>query len=212
MKNSILIAIVLIFAAFSLFSCADGSQNTSNGPGISRNSLPSGNNNAANSAMNSNMTGGNMPTGANDNRMASSQDNFWTKAAQGGMAEVQFSQLALQKSQNAEVKNFAERMVTDHAKANNELKALAAKKNVTLPTEMDAAHQSRLNELKGMTGAEFDRAYVETMVADHQASVQLFENQADEKNDPDSSAFAQKTLPTLRMHLEAIQNIQGKMK
>lgn len=212
MKKQFLFGVIFVFVTFSLFSCADGTQNTSNGSGVSRNSLPGAEINAANNAMNSNIVNGSSAVNAGDNRMASTQDDFWIKAAQGGIAEVELSQLALKKAQNPEVKNFAQKMVADHTKANNELKALAAKKNVTLPTETDAAHRAKLNQLEGLSGADFDRAYVETMVSDHEATVQLFEKQASEEADPELKAFALKTLPNLKMHLEAIKNIQGKMK
>src|SRR5688572_28522146 len=108
MKNTILIGFIVIFAAVSLFSCADGSQNTSNSTNVSRNSLPGGVSNAGNSAMNSNMTNSNSVMNANENRTASLQDNFWTNAAQGGMAEVELGKLAAGKAQNAEVKSFAQ--------------------------------------------------------------------------------------------------------
>lgn len=212
MKIKFLFGIIFVFATFSLFSCADGTQNTSNGSSVSRNSLPGAEVNANYSATNSNIVNGSSAMNASDNRMASTQNDFWTKAAQGGIAEVEISQLAVKKAQNPEVKNFAQRMVADHTKANNELKALAAKKNITLPTETDAAHKAKLNQLEGLSGAEFDRVYVETMVGDHEATVQLFENQAEKEADPDLKAFAVKTLPTLKMHLETIKNIQGKMK
>ena len=212
MKNTILIGFILIFVAFSLFSCADGTQNTSNSSTVTRNSLPGGVSNAGNSAMNSNMTNGNSVMNATDNRTASVQDNFWTNAARGGMAEVELGKLAAGKAQNAEVKSFAQKMVTDHTKANEELKALAAKKNVTLPTGMDSAHQSMMTNLQNLSGAEFDKEYVNGQVRDHEATVQLFEKQAEDNSDPEAKAFAAKTLPTLRMHLDMIKKIQAKMK
>lgn len=212
MKKTILISFVVIFAAFSLFSCADGTQNTSNSSTVTRNSLPGGETNVGNSAMNSNMTNGNSVMNANDNRTASVQDNFWTNAAQGGMAEVELGKLAAGKAQNAEVKSFAQKMVTDHTKANDELKALATEKNITLPNGLDSAHQSMMTTLQNLSGAEFDREYVNGQVRDHEAAVQLFEKQADDDSDPDAKAFAAKTLPTLRMHLDMIKKIQAKLK
>ena len=138
------------------------------------------------------------------------QDNFWSKAAQGGMAEVELAKLALQKSQNADVKKFAQTMVTDHTKANDELKGLATKKNVTLPTDL-GSHKSTLDDLNGKTGADFDKAYVAAMVDDHEEDVDLFEDNTD-NSDPDIKAFTTKTLPTLKSHLEMIKGIQSKMK
>ncbi len=127
-----------------------------------------------------------------------------------GMAEVELSRLALDKSQNAEVRQFAERMVTDHTRANEELQALAQKKGVSLPTTLDAEHQTAKQRLQGLSQAEFDRAYVDVMVKDHEAAVELFSEQAESASDGDVKSFAEKTLPILREHLKQIQVIHGK--
>ena len=102
-------------------------------------------------------------------------------------------------------------MVDDHSKANDELKALAAKKNVTLPANI-GSHKSTLDELTGLSGAEFDKEYVEEMVDDHETDVAAFQRQADNGTDPEVKAFAAKTLPVLKKHLDAIKAIQAKMK
>ena len=141
-----------------------------------------------------------------------SGDNFLTEAASGGMAEVELGKMASTKSQNAEVKKFAEMMVTDHSKGNDELKALAAKKNVALPARPIAKHQSVIDKLQGMSGAEFDKAYVEDMIKDHEKDVAKFEKQSQNNPDADVKAFAAKTLPTLKKHLADIKAIQAKMK
>ena len=159
-------------------------------------------------------------TNANANTTASipnsnanaSGDNFLTEAASGGMAEVELGKMASTKAQNAEVKKFAEMMVADHTKANDELKALATKKNVTLPTAPLAKHQSAIAKLQGMSGAEFDKAYVDDMLEDHEKDVAEFEKQSQNNPDADVKAFASKTLPTLKKHLESIKAIHGKMK
>src|SRR5216110_2197491 len=78
---------------------------------------------------------------------ASIQDSFMTKAAQDGMTEVALGNLALQKSQNEQVRSFAQQIVTDHTSANQELTALAASKNVTLPTDIDTKHRSMVDKL-----------------------------------------------------------------
>ena len=141
-----------------------------------------------------------------------SPNGFMTEAAKGGMAEVELSKLATSKSQNAEVKKFAQKMIEDHTNANAELKQLAGKKTVTLPTELDAAHNATKDKLSGLTGAEFDKEYVSAMVADHEKSVSLFKAQADGGTDADAKAFAAKTLPKLQMHFDMIKAMQGKMK
>jgi len=140
-----------------------------------------------------------------------SPEDFMEAAAQGGMAEVELSKIALQKSQNAEIKKFAQMMVTDHTKAGTELKALAATKKITLPTDL-GSHQDDLDDLKGAETTNFDREYVDTMVSNHESTVAAFQEQADKSADAEVKAFAAKTLPTLKMHLEMIKGIQAKMK
>ena len=98
---------------------------------------------------------------------------FLMKAATGGMMEVQMGQLAQKKAESADVKAFGERMVTDHGKANEELKALAQQKKVTLPA-MEHKQKSETDKLAESAGAEFDRMYMSMMVKDHEKDVAEF--------------------------------------
>jgi putative membrane protein len=150
-----------------------------------------------------------MPSANPANIFSTTQDDFWTKAAQGGMAEVEISQLAEANAQRADVKQFAKMMVSDHSKANSELKGLAAKKKVTLPTTIDADHQSLKDRLSGLKGADFDSAYIDAMVQDHEGAVSLFSDQAQNGTDPEVKAWAAKTLPKLQGHLDKIKAIQA---
>ncbi|HEY8558997.1 MAG TPA: DUF4142 domain-containing protein [Pyrinomonadaceae bacterium] len=143
---------------------------------------------------------------------ASIQDSFMAKAAQSSMAEVMLSNIALQKSQNEQVRNYAQQMVTDHTAANAELSSLAASKNVTLPTQPDAKHQSAANKLNGMSGTDFDKAYMKQMVKDHQDAVKLFSRESERGADADTKAFAAKMLPALQGHLQMAQTINGSVK
>ena len=138
--------------------------------------------------------------------------DFMTKAAQGGMAEVEIGKLAATKAQSPEVRQFAQKMVADHTKANDELKVLAGEKNFSMPVRLNAKHQSVIDRLNGLSGAEFDKAYVEAMVADHEETVALFKSEAEVGKDADVKGWAGKTLPNLQMHLEMIKGIQSKMK
>jgi putative membrane protein len=146
-----------------------------------------------------------------DKGSTSDDSDFMNEAAVGGMAEVDLGKLAASKASNAEVKKFGQLMVEDHTKANNELKALAAKKAVKLPTETDAEHKSTMDDLKGRNGADFDKEYVENMYEDHKQDVAAFEDEAQNASDPDVRAFASKTLPTLKKHLDMITSIRNKM-
>ena len=143
---------------------------------------------------------------------ASNQDSFMREAAESGMAEVMLGNLALQKSQNEQVRSFAQQMVSDHTAANEELKALAASKNVTLPTDVKAKHRNAMNKLNGMSGTEFDKAFMRQMVKDHEAAVKLFQREAERGNDEATKAFAAKTLPTLQGHLQMARTMYDSMK
>jgi len=127
------------------------------------------------------------------------------------MEEIELSKLALNKATNKEVKDFAQKMVTDHTKASNELKALAGKKKVTLPAELDPAQAAMATSMGRLSGAEIDKEYVDAMVEAHEKDVSLFKAQAENGTDADTKAFATKTLPTLQMHLNMIKGIQSKM-
>lgn len=138
-------------------------------------------------------------------QLASADRQFVMEAARGGMAEVELGQLASDKAQSDAVKQFAQRMVTDHGKANDELKALAQSKNITLPTELDAKHKSTKDRLSKLSGAQFDRAYMQEMVSDHQKDVSEFRKQSQSAKDAELKAWATKTLPTLQEHLQMAQ-------
>ena len=89
---------------------------------------------------------------------------------------------------------------------------LAATKKITLPADIGSSNKSTLDKLKGLSGADFDKEYVKDMVSDHETDVKAFEKQADNSTDPEVKAFAAKTLPVLKKHLDAIKAIQSKMK
>lgn len=144
---------------------------------------------------------------------AAKQDSFWMKAAQGGMAEVMMGNLALQKSQNEEVRRFAQMMVDDHTMANDELKPLAASKSVTLPTDVSSKHKSMTDKLNGMSDMNFDREYMKGQVKDHESMVKLFQKQANSGDaDAEAKAFAAKTLPKLQEHLTMARTMYDGMK
>lgn len=158
--------------------------------------------------------GGSLAATAADKPAVSSADKaFVMKAAQGGMLEVQLGQLASDKASSQDVKDFGAKMVTDHGKANDELKSIAESKGLTLPDKLDAAHQAKVDKLSKLSGAEFDKAYVSEMVKDHKADDAAFAKEAKSGEDPDIKAFAEKTdNDVIKMHLKMIEDIQSKMK
>ncbi|MFN7913791.1 MAG: DUF4142 domain-containing protein [Vicinamibacterales bacterium] len=132
--------------------------------------------------------------------------DFILEAAMGGMAEVELGQLATEKAQSDQVKQFAQRMVTDHGKANDELKSLVSSKNINLPTDSGAHHKAIKDRLSKLSGAAFDRAYMQEMVTDHRKDVNAFKKESTSGKDPDVKAWAAKTLPTLQEHLQVAQS------
>ena len=137
--------------------------------------------------------------------------DFMVKTADGGMAEVELGRAAVSKAKNKSVKDFAQMMVDDHSKANDELKGLAGQKNVTLPTAVSDEHKNDMDDLNKKTGADFDKAYMKMMVNDHEKTIDRFEKDSSNGKDADVSAWAAKTLPTLRKHLAHARDINKKL-
>jgi putative membrane protein len=138
--------------------------------------------------------------------LAKSDRDFMTKAAQDNMAEVELGKLAQQKATKPEVKQFGERMVQDHTKANDELRQVASAKGVTLPAGLDKKHQRKMDELQKKSASRFDHEYMEDMVKEHKKDVSEFRKQSKSAKDADVKAFAAKTLPTLEEHLRLAQD------
>ena len=131
---------------------------------------------------------------------AAGDRDFVDKAAAGGMAEVKLSKLAMDRGQSTDVKQFARKMVEDHTKANTELKQIAEKKNLALPTKLDDAHQSAYDKLSKLEGAAFDKEYMRVMTDDHDDTVKLLKNEVQNGQDPQLKSFAMKTLPVVEKH------------
>jgi putative membrane protein len=125
---------------------------------------------------------------------------FMKKAAKGGMMEVTMGQVAEQKAQNEDVKSFGKRMVTDHGKANDELKSIASKKGFQLPSK---EHTRKWTS---------DKAYIDAMVKDHEKDLAEFQEEANSGSDPDVKKFADDTAKVVQEHLDVAKEIQGKLK
>jgi len=151
-----------------------------------------------------------------DNNQTPSSDqasaDFLVKAADGGMAEVECGQLAQSKATNAKVKSFGSMMVNDHTGANAQVKSLAAARNITLPTSVSEEHKKNKDELSKKSGADFDKAYMDQMVSDHEKTISLFERASGDVNDAEVKTFADNTLPKLRMHLDSARAIRSSLK
>ena len=153
-----------------------------------------------------------MTTATAASTLSAEDTDFVNKAAMGGLAEVQLGNIASQKAQNADVKAFAQRMVTDHSAANAELSQLATAKGITLPTEIAGEHKAAADHLNTESGAAFDKAYMTHMVEDHDKDVAEFEKASQSAQDADLKAWAAKTLPTLKAHQELAKSTSAKLK
>jgi len=142
--------------------------------------------------------------------LSSSDRQFLINAAEGGKSEVVLGKLAAEKGQSQEVKNFGQRMVTDHTKADTHLKEVAQKEGVTLPDKMDPDSQALEKKLDKLSGAEFDRTYMSAMVKDHSKDVHEFKQEASQAHNPEVKNFAEQTLPTLEEHLKLAKQIDSK--
>jgi putative membrane protein len=139
------------------------------------------------------------PTGESSS-LSAKDKTFMKKAAKGGMMEVVMGQMAEQKAQSDDVKTFGKRMVTDHSKANDELKSIASKKGVQLPSK---EHSGKWTS---------DKAYMDMMVKDHEKDLAEFKEEAASGSDPDVKKFADDTAKMVQEHLDLAKETQGKLK
>jgi putative membrane protein len=159
-------------------------------------------------AQDSGNTAGGNTASASATPVDSESADFFVKAADGGMAEVAAGKLAQEKATNPKVKEFASMMVTDHTGANSGLKELASKKNVTLPDTVSTDHQKSAADLGKKTGKDFDKAYMDMQVKDHEKTVDLFKDGSKNVKDTELKAFIDQTLPKLQAHLDAAKALK----
>jgi putative membrane protein len=138
--------------------------------------------------------------------------DFVMKTAQASMAEVTLGQMASSKATSPDVKNFANRMVSDHGKANDELKQLAQNKGLTLPADVDAESKKTADKLTKASGNDFDKQYMTAMVDGHEKVVKEFEKKSKDAKDPDLKTWVTNTLPTLQDHLKMAKETKSKLK
>ena len=135
---------------------------------------------------------------------------FAMEAASGGMTEVALGKMAAEKGSSQAVKDFGQKMVDDHGKANDELKSICSAKSMALPSAPNAKDQAVIDRMSKMSGAAFDKAYVHDMVMDHHKDVMMFTKEANSGMDAEVKGFAAKTLPTLKEHQKMINDIAAK--
>lgn len=195
MKKHLFIVALTTLGCWGMVACTDTGNGDTTGPGDTV-TYESGTADTPNSA-----------TAQSSAPADSATIMFMTKAASGGMMEVQLGQIAQDQAQNQRVKDFGAMMVRDHSKANDELKTLASTKNVTLSDSLMPDHKHHVTDLQKKKGTAFDKAYMNMMVQDHQKDIQEFEKASNNLSDGEIKAFATRTLPVLRAHLDSANAI-----
>jgi putative membrane protein len=249
-------ALTALVLSFNLFV---GAQEETTGTNSNKNPQSKTTDTKRDQDMNKSASAGTSTTGM----LSAADKKFVMEAAHGGMMEVDLGKLAAQKAMSEEVKQFGQRMVDDHSKANDELMQLASSKGITLnhssgtsatsggtdsqttssttqtsstgqtssaqttgantmsgprssgsddETKMMKKHQDMVSKMSALSGAEFDRKYMEHMVKDHEKDVAAFERESTAGSDADVKAWAAKTLPTLREHLQLARDTHMKVK
>lgn len=147
-------------------------------------------------------------TGASGTALSSGDRQIVMNMAQQHMAEIETSRMAQTKSQNAQVKNFAQQMIDDHTRALGEVRQLAQSRKLTVPSELDRTHKARVNRLARLEGEAFDRAYLaQAGVSDHKKSHDMLRKAEARAKDPELKALAARTLPIVDQHLNSAQQL-----
>jgi putative membrane protein len=147
---------------------------------------------------------------ADDNKLSDKDQKFVQDDANGGNMEVYLGKLATQKATNSDVKDAAQKLVDDHTKANDQLKALAQSKGYDIKEENEK-EQKAFDKLNKLSGDAFDKEYIDMMVRDHEKTIKEFEDEAKNADDADLKKFASDTLPILQEHLKIVKDIQSKI-
>ena len=206
MKKTFLFAFVI--ASASLVSCG-----TSGTTSTDSDSVNSGDTGTA-------MAGSTMDAGMSDTTstmkisagpVSDMDKQFMMEAGAGGNTEIAASKVALERSSNDRVKQFANMMITDHQKAGDELKSIASAKSVTLPDSVMPKQHAALEMLRKAPANSFDKAYLAMMSKDHKETVDKFDMAAKKCEDSDVKGFASKTLPVIKMHKESVDSLQKSM-
>jgi len=137
--------------------------------------------------------------------------DFMMKASQGNMAEIEMARAAMAKTDNTDVKDFANMIQTDHSRNLKDVVVLMKDSGASQPTSLPAAMRQDIDRMNTLTGPEFDREFVNMMVADHQKAVELFRDQETTVTNTDVKDYVEGTLPELEMHLDKAQQLQSKL-
>lgn len=140
--------------------------------------------------------------------VSTADQDFMLAAGQINLTEIKLGEYAVQNGKRDDVKAFGQRMVKDHTDLNDNLKALAAQKGVTLPDSLDATHQKMVDGLTALTGSDFDKAYSADMFTGHQKAIKAFKTESAKTKDAEVKSFADNSIPVLEEHLKLITAIK----
>lgn len=132
---------------------------------------------------------------------------FIAEAAAGGLKEIQFAQLAQQKSNNDQVKNFAQQMITDHTQLNNDMLPFAQQAGITPPTQLKPKDQAEYDKLSKMSGPAFDKAYIQSMVKDHHKDLREFKAEEASATDPTFKTTVQNGEKVIQQHTDMADSL-----
>lgn len=133
---------------------------------------------------------------------------FLQEFASSSMMEVELSQMAQEKAQSTDVRNYAEMIVNDHQQANERLKNIAQQENIDIPQTLKEEHQEEVEDLREKTGSDFDREYMDKMVNQHEEDIDKLEDKREEVQDQELQSFIDSQLNTLRQHKEQAEQLQ----
>lgn len=145
------------------------------------------------------------------NTPGNTDQQFTDYAVKDGLLDVALAKQAVAKTTNTEVKNFANQMIQAHTKTNQQLTQLAQKNGLQVPSTMGTSNEQVLKKFSGMSGADFDRAYINYEVKDHKKDVEKYSDEAKNGTKPDLKNFASQTVPELKQHLTMAQNVDQKI-
>jgi putative membrane protein len=150
-------------------------------------------------------------TAMSGHNMENSDQRFITSAAEANLAEIEMAKLVGQKSTDPAVKDFANRMITDHTQASQKLATVAEADGVKLPTEESAAEQNKKSELQKLSGAQLNEAYLRNELQGHKETISAFENEIEHGQNQQTKSYAEQTLPTLQDHIRIAEDVAGKL-
>jgi putative membrane protein len=213
-KNNQRTTVALTLTGLLALAPALAAQNQGTTSGSNTTGSQSGSGSSGSTGSQSGMSGsgsGMSGSGSASSRLSVGDAKFVRDAAESSLAEIQLGQMGVQKATNSDVKTFAQRMVDDHTQANSQLAPIASQKGVTLPTDVSTLHKHAASQLSKLSGAEFDRAFMDQMVADHQKVVAEFQHVSKGAKDSDVKSFASTNLPTMQDHLKMAQDLDSRV-